>query len=58
MAAGLTPQGSSPTHRHAAAAIQSPAGEEAVCQDERGGDLHPGTKQRFSSSLPFLLSET
>lgn len=50
-AAGLPPQGSSETHRHAAAAIQSPAGEEAVCPDERSSGLHPGIVQRSSPSL-------
>lgn len=66
-AAGLTPQGSSQTYRHSAAAIQSPAGEEAVCQDERSSNLHPGTVQSFFiitaiisiyfiSSFPFCVT--
>lgn len=55
-AAGLTAQGSSQTYRHIAAAVQSPAGEEAVCQDERSSDLHPGIVQWFSSSLILFPS--
>lgn len=52
--AGLTPRGSSQTYRHAAAAIQSPAGEATVCQDERSSDLHSGMVQSFSLSQPFV----
>lgn len=48
-AAGRTPHWSSPTYRHAAAAVQSAAGEEAVCQNERSSSLHTGTAHCFSS---------
>lgn len=48
-AAGPAPHRGPPAHRHAAAPLQSPAGEEAVRQDEGGGRLHPGTVQSFSS---------
>lgn len=46
-AAGPAPQQSSQTHRRSAAEVQSPAGEEAVCEDEGSSSLHPGIIMGF-----------
>lgn len=52
-AAGFTAQWSSQTHRHAAATLQSSAGEEAVCENEGRGTLHPGRVSSVSAALLF-----